>query len=171
MIFISHTEVDKPLVEPIAQQLATVYGQENIFYDSWSVQPGEGIIGKMNDALTNCKFFFFFVSRHSLQSKMVELEWQTAIFMATKGQVNFIAVKIDDCIIPSILSQKKYINLSNDGLDVAVRKMKDVIEGRNVSGKGKFYPFIILRHMLLTSLKDLELNLEQNLIVSLSQNL
>ena len=68
MIFISHTAKDKAIVEPIALRLAQVYGQNNVFYDSWSIQPGDGIIDKMNEGLTNCKFFFFFVSKNSLQS-------------------------------------------------------------------------------------------------------
>lgn len=74
MIFISHTAKDKAIVEPIALRLAQVYGQNNVFYDSWSIQPGDGIIDKMNEGLTNCKFFFFFVSKNSLQSNMVKLE-------------------------------------------------------------------------------------------------
>ena len=74
MIFISHTAKDKAIVEPIALRLAQVYGQNNVFYDSWSIQPGDGIIDKMNEGLTNCKFFFFFVSKNSLQSNMFKLE-------------------------------------------------------------------------------------------------
>jgi len=76
MIFISYTYADKPLVEPIATKLASVFGKENVFYDSWSIQPGDGIINEMNDALSKCKFFFFFVSKKSLDSKLVKLEWQ-----------------------------------------------------------------------------------------------
>ena len=53
MIFISHTAKDKTIVEPIALRLAQVYGQNNVFYDSWSIQPGDGIIDKMNEGLTN----------------------------------------------------------------------------------------------------------------------
>jgi hypothetical protein len=37
MIFISHTSLDKPLIEPIAIKLASIYGQEKVFYDSWSI--------------------------------------------------------------------------------------------------------------------------------------
>ena len=47
MIYISHTKADKPLVEPIAQKIAGVFGQENVFYDSWSIQPGDGIIDRL----------------------------------------------------------------------------------------------------------------------------
>ena len=54
MIFISHTNTDKPLVEPIAIKLSSVFGQENVFYDSWSIQPGDGIINEMNEGLSKC---------------------------------------------------------------------------------------------------------------------
>ena len=47
-IFISHNSLDKSVVEPIAVKLAEVFGKANIFYDSWSIQPGDGIIDKMN---------------------------------------------------------------------------------------------------------------------------
>lgn len=56
MVFISHNSKDKPIVEPIAIKLATVFGQDKVFYDSWSIQPGDGIIDKMNEGLSNCKF-------------------------------------------------------------------------------------------------------------------
>ena len=59
-------------MEPIALRLRDIFGQENVFYDSWSIQPGDGIIDKMNDGLTQCKLFFFFVSNNSLNSEMVK---------------------------------------------------------------------------------------------------
>lgn len=68
MIFHSHNFKD-----------GDIFGQENVFYDSWSIQPGDGIIDKMNDGLTQCKLFFFFVSNNSLNSEMVKLEWLNAL--------------------------------------------------------------------------------------------
>lgn len=68
MIFHSHNFKD-----------GDIFGQENVFYDSWSIQPGDGIIDQMNDGLTQCKLFFFFVSNNSLNSEMVKLEWQNAL--------------------------------------------------------------------------------------------
>jgi len=103
MIFISHTHDDKPIVEPIALRLAQVFGERNVFYDSWSIQPGDGIVNKMDEALTKSKFFFFYVSKKSLLSEMVKLEWQNAIIKATNGNVKLIPVKVDDCIIQESL--------------------------------------------------------------------
>lgn len=131
MIFISHTTKDKAIVEPIALRLAQVFGQSNIFYDSWSIQPGEGIIDKMNEGLSNCKFFFFFVSKNSLQSNMVKLEWQNAILKSSNGTAKLIPVKLDDCMMPALLLQTLYIDVFGKGLENAIRQMIDVINGAN----------------------------------------
>lgn len=131
MIFISHTHDDKPIVEPIALRLAKVFGHGNVFYDSWSIQPGDGIINKMDEALTQCKFFFFFVSKKSLLSEMVKLEWQNTIIKATKGEVKLIPVKLDDCLMPSVLLQTLYIDLYGKGQEIALRQMIDVVSGSN----------------------------------------
>jgi hypothetical protein len=66
MIFVSHNYKDKPIVEQIALRLRDIFGQDQVFYDSWSIQPGDGIIDKMNEGLTNCKLFLFCVSKNSL---------------------------------------------------------------------------------------------------------
>lgn len=131
MIFISHTSKDKPIVEPIAIRLATVFGYDKVFYDSWSIQPGDGIIDKMNSGLAECKYFFFFVSKNSLQSNMVKLEWQNAIMKSSNGNAKLIPVKLDDCLMPAILLQTLYIDVYGRGLENAIRQMIDVINGTN----------------------------------------
>lgn len=111
MIFISYTQKDKQIVDVIAQRLSAVFGRDNIFYDAWSIQPGDGIIDKMDKGLGNCKFFFFFVSKNSLMSQMVKLEWQNAIIKATKGEARIVPVKLDDVMMPNVLLQTLYIDI------------------------------------------------------------
>ncbi|WDS35239.1 toll/interleukin-1 receptor domain-containing protein [Pseudoxanthomonas sp.] len=136
MIFISHNYKDKALVEQIALRLKDIFGQENVFYDSWSIQPGDGIIDKMNEGLGACKLFLFFVSKNSLLSNMVKLEWQNAVLQAAKGTSKLIPVKLDDCFMPPILAQNLYIDLYGHGLEVALRQIVDVSEGRNTFQAG-----------------------------------
>ena len=69
MIFLSHNYKDKDVVGPIAVSLANRYGKENVFYDSWSIKPGDGIINEMNNGLEKCKYFFFFISHYLLCKK------------------------------------------------------------------------------------------------------
>ena len=134
-IFISHNRKDKAIVEPIAIRLAAIYGQDNVFYDSWSIQPGDGIIDKMNNGLFQCDYFFVFVSKNSLQSKMVQLEWQNALLKATNGLVKLVPVKLDDCLMPAILMQTLYIDIFGKGLEFGFRQMVDVINNKNVFRK------------------------------------
>lgn len=131
MIFISHNKSDKPIVEPLAIKLAAVFGQDKVFYDSWSIQPGDGIIEKMNEGLSNCKFFFYFVSANSLTSSMVKMEWQNALFKAAQNIIKFIPVRLDQSALPAIMMQTLYIDLFSYGMEVALRQMIDVVKGSN----------------------------------------
>jgi len=140
MIFISHTHADKPLVEHIAVRLAAAFGQSNVFYDSWAIQPGDGIIDRMSDALGKCTHFFFFVSENSLKSRMVSLEWQNALLKATKGQCKLVPVRCDGSEMPPIMMQSLYIDLYSVGVDAAVAQIADVVNGVS-SFKGANQPF------------------------------
>lgn len=132
MIFISHNKNDKPIVEPIALRLRGVFGQDKVFYDSWSIQPGDGIIDKMDEGLRNCQFFFFFVSKNSLNSNMVKLEWQNALMKANIAGMKFIPIRLDESIMPAILLQSLYIDLFQNGIEVCLRQMIDTINGQNI---------------------------------------
>lgn len=131
MIFLSHNSKDKIIVEPIAIKLREIFGLENVFYDSWSIQPGDGIIDRMNEGLANCTIFYFFVSNNSLSSYMVKLEWQNAVMKASNGKAKLIPVRIDNCQIPPILAQSLYIDLYTNGFDVALRQIVDIATGSN----------------------------------------
>ena len=130
-IFISYNHKDSLIIDNILQKLELEFGRNNIFYDKWSIQPGDSIIGKMNDGLSNFSVFFFFVSNNSLQSKMVSLEWQTALNQAVNKNLKFVAVKIDDCSVPTIISDLQYIDFYGEGFDDTVIKMKKVIKSEN----------------------------------------
>lgn len=159
MIFISHNHRDKQIVESIALRLAGVFGTDVVFYDSWSIQPGEGIIEKMNKGLSDCKYFFFFVSKNSLQSEMVKLEWQNALLKATSGQAKLIPVKIDDCMMPVILLQTLYIDIFGKGLEVGLRQMIDVINGDNTFRQIEPQQFENVRAYVTKSGDDIEIEI------------
>ncbi|NCP77520.1 toll/interleukin-1 receptor domain-containing protein [bacterium] len=159
MIFLSHNYKDKPIVEPIASKLSTVYGMDKVFYDGWSIQPGDGIIDKMNDGLEQCKFFFFFVSKNSLASNMVKLEWQNAIYKATQNKAKLIPIKLDDCLMPAILMQTLYIDIFGKGFEFGLRQIVDVINNKNTFVQEE-QTYENVRGFILPTSKDTELHLE-----------
>lgn len=128
-IFLSHNYKDKPVVEPVALRLAAIFGQAQVFYDSWSITPGDGIIDRMNNGLEAPEFVFFFVSANSLLSGMVKLEWQNALYAASKGKTRIIPVRVDGAAMPPILMQTLYIDMHTVGLESAIAQIVSVTQG------------------------------------------
>lgn len=128
-IFLSHNHNDKPLVEAVALRLAAIFGQEEVFYDSWSIRPGDGIIDQMSKGLEAPEFVFFFVSANSLASGMVKLEWQNALYQASRGKTRIVPVRIDGSEMPALLKQTLFIDMHTVGLDAAIAQIVGVTQG------------------------------------------
>lgn len=128
-IFLSHNHKDKPLVEAVALKLAGIFGQDQVFYDSWSIRPGDGIIDQMNKGLQEPEFVFFFVSANSLKSGMVRIEWQNALYLATKGKMRIVPVRVDDSEMPPVLKQTLFIDMHTVGLEAAIAQIVSVTQG------------------------------------------
>ncbi|PYF68499.1 toll/interleukin-1 receptor domain-containing protein [Pedobacter nutrimenti] len=160
MIFLSHNYLDKPIVEPIAKALSEVFGINKVFYDSWSMQPGDGIIDKMDEGLEACEFFFFFVSKNSLASNMVKLEWQNALYKATHNKAKLIPVKLDDCLMPAILMQALYIDIYGKGFDHGLRQIIDVINKKNTFNSEGVQHYENVRAYIRKNANNKEIELE-----------
>jgi hypothetical protein len=128
-IFLSHNHNDKPLVEPVALKLRGIFGEDHVFYDSWSIRPGDGIIEQMNRGLEAPDYVFFFVSRASLESEMVKLEWQNALYKATKGATKLVPVRVDGSDMPAILAQTVYVDMHTNGLEAATAQIVGLAQG------------------------------------------
>lgn len=139
-IFLSHNYNDKPLVEAVALRLANIFGQDQVFYDSWSIKPGDGIIDQMNKGLEAPEFVFFFVSSNSLKSDMVKLEWQNALYSATKGKTRLIPIRVNGCEMPSLLKQTLFIDMYTIGLEATIAQIVSVTQG-NASFTPQFQNF------------------------------
>ncbi len=131
MIFVSHNIKDKSVVEPLALKLAEIFGKEKVFYDSWSIQPGDSLVGKMDEGLQSCKFFLLFVSGNSLKSEMVKLEWRSALIKRTKGEVKIIPIILEQVDLPPTLTDTVFINTASQTQETTLRQIVDVIEGKN----------------------------------------
>lgn len=131
MIFISYNHNDEQLVDMVARRLELEFGRNNIFYDKWSIQPGDSIIGKMNEGIEKFTTFFYFLSPNSLNSKMVTKEWQSGLTKSINENLKFVPVRISDCKPPAILTDSLYIDLYGIGLDDAVAQMKCVAKGNS----------------------------------------
>lgn len=127
MIFISHNHKDKDVVDSIANRLAKTFGKESVFYDNWSLRPGDSLTEEVNRALANTEYFFLFVTQRSLESEMVKMEWQPALMNQIKGDCRFIPIRLSDVQMPSILADRIHIDAVSIGLEATIRQMVDVI--------------------------------------------
>lgn len=130
-LFISYNHNDGAVVEPIANTLREVFGKDDVFYDGWSIQPGDGIIDRMNSGLANATHIFFFVSKNSLASNMVKMEWQNALMREASSKCRFVPVRLDNSPMPAILTQKLYIDIYTNGLEAGIRQIVDVASGQS----------------------------------------
>ena len=163
MIFLSHNWKDKDIVEPVAVKLKEIYGENNVFYDSWSIKPGENIIGKMNEGISSCRFFFYFISENSLNSSMVNLEWQSALYKMAKEGIKFIPVKLDNSLPPQILISTLYIDMFNYGFEYSLRNIFDIIESNDTKQyKSEFQNILVKQNCI--SEKECLIKIESKLI-------
>jgi hypothetical protein len=129
VIFISYNHLDDLFVDKIANILKIRFGEDSIFYDGWSIKPGDKIIAKMNEGLAATDIFFFFMSKNSLKSYMVQAEWGSALMLQATGKLGkFIPIKLDDCIVPPLLTQIKYIDFNALGFDIGLKQLNDSID-------------------------------------------
>lgn len=138
MIFLSYNHSDKEVVKEVAIQMAKSFGRNAVFFDEWSILPGDGIIDRMSSGLSDSQFFFFFVSKNSLASNMVKLEWQNALMKkAQNNDFLFVPVRLDNSVMPAVLLQVLYIDLYANGIDYAVRQMIDTVNHQSTSDLDK----------------------------------
>ena len=60
---------------------------------------------------------------------MVDLEWQTALYKATKEGIKFIHIKVDDCYQTQILLSTLYIDMYSYGLENTLKDMSNIYSG------------------------------------------
>ena len=112
MIFLSYTQGDSEIVDPVASAIGQHFGQANVFFDKWSIFPGESIIARMNEGLANCAYFFLFMTKDSMAKAFVNLEWHSALSMATQGGIaRLVPIRASETHIPPILAHLKYIDM------------------------------------------------------------
>ena len=128
-LFLSHCSEDKAMIDTIAQKLLTHFPKENIFYDAWSMQPGENFLEGMEKGLANCEYFFLFMSETSLKKPMVRLEWHSALLDNLKGENAFIPIRVDNISPPQLLTSTLYIDMYNRGIDQTVADIQTIATG------------------------------------------
>lgn len=115
-IFLSHSSVDKPIVETIFHELQKE--ELKVWFDKYEIEVGDSITDKLNEGLANSDVGLFCFSQNFLQSHWAKAEMNYFFRQRmVTGKKNFIILNIDlaPSQFPPLLQDFKYINLNATG--------------------------------------------------------
>lgn len=112
-IFLSYSTADKEIADKIANGIKIL--DFSIWYSDWALKPGDSIVEKINEALSQSDTLIVLLSNTSVNSLWVKREMNTVLMSKLSGQnVKLIPVVIEKCTIPPLLQDTLHIDMSND---------------------------------------------------------
>jgi hypothetical protein len=112
-VFVSHSKEDNDRFVVGFGQRLRAKGVE-AWLDFWELLPGDSLVDKIfNEGLKNCQAFIIVLSRHSVHSKWVREELNTAIVKRIEENARLLAVRLDECEVPEALRSIVWIDVSD----------------------------------------------------------
>lgn len=106
-VFISYSTKDIKFVNELSAEL--IKNRINIWLAKWEMQPGDSLIDKIQDGLTDSSFLLVVLSKNSAQSEWCKKELNSGLMREIKEkQVVVIPILLDDCKVPVFLQEKVY---------------------------------------------------------------
>lgn len=106
-VFICHATDDKPFARRIATRLRQA-GAE-VWLDEWEIKVGDSIVERINAGLGAATHLLLILSAASVQKPWVRREFSSALMrQLADSSVRLLPVLLDDCEIPSLLSDVRY---------------------------------------------------------------
>lgn len=114
-VFLCHSSSDKPFVRQVYRDLQ-VSGHKP-WMDEFEIMVGDSIVDKISSAHEKADYLIVFLSQNSVEAPWVKREWQAAFMRQLNSDgIRVLPAKLDDCTVPSILSDIKYANFGNSYL-------------------------------------------------------
>lgn len=110
-VFLSYSRSDSQIVDKIAQDLQRE-GIE-IWFDRQDIKPGQNWKEQIEKALNDASFLIVFISKNSLQSRAVQLEYRAAFENQKRtGGTRLIPILLEKVELPEFLSTIQYIDFT-----------------------------------------------------------
>jgi ligand-binding sensor domain-containing protein len=127
-IFISYSHSDKKYVNRITIDLENA--GMSVWVDEKKIKVGDSILKKIEEGISKCDFFCLVISRHSVNSKWVEREFETALeAQLSTGGPKILPLLIQDVEPPLLLKNIKYADFSK-GYNSGFMQLLDAIKER-----------------------------------------
>jgi len=104
-VFLSHSSLDKPLVKQIRKALLPF--NNYLWIDELEILPGDSLIGKLSDGISESERVLVFISENSINSKWVKEEIFSFIQREmSEDEPRIIPILIDSIQAPPFLNHK-----------------------------------------------------------------
>lgn len=122
-VFLSHNSKDKPWVRALAERLMA--DDVVVWLDEAEINIGDSLIDKIAEGIKEMKFVAAIISNNSVESSWVQKEISIAMSKEVAGRkVTVLPLVIDDCELPSSLSDKLYADFTNpDNFEASYEKL------------------------------------------------
>jgi len=125
-IFMSHSSLDKDVVEPIGSFL-TAHGL-TVWIDTWQMTPGDSLIEKIGEGIEKSDRLVVCLTPNSSESNWVKKEVATGLVMELAedkglGSNFVIPALLVPCKVPIMLRDKLYANFTNKAFDAACAEL------------------------------------------------
>jgi hypothetical protein len=117
--FLSHSWQDNDQVRPLAEQLQA--SGVAVWFDEWEMQPGDSLVQKIDEGLSDCDFFLVAISAASVSSKWVREELSSAVVRRLEERTRVIAIRLDETPLPTVINHLYWVRLNP--LDNAVTQL------------------------------------------------
>jgi hypothetical protein len=148
-VFISYSSSDKKKVFKLANHLRDLGCDP--WLDEWRIDPGQNIVSAIQNGIKNTEYMVVVLTKKSVSSGWVDREWKVKYWEEVEsGRISVIPLIFDDCEIPTLLREKKYIDFRRD-YAVALSKLTKALFSYPKPSENKFllkreeFPLDLLR--------------------------
>jgi hypothetical protein len=147
-LFLSHTGVDKPWVEKLAELIEATTFQNRylgVIYDKWDFAHAKNIVLALEREIDACRFIGIVVSKASLAADWPTLERTIAVWSdptGNKGRV--IPILIENVALPASLRVRRWVDFRNpETFEQSLIELVSILRGESIPrGRGGLSPSI-----------------------------
>jgi len=112
-IFLSYASQDRYIAKMIVKDLS--FRGLNVWYDQWDSKVGKPVAGMLEKGIENKEWFIVLISKHSLKSKWVQLEIETAGSLNEEfGLPKILLCVLDQAELPDWISNTVFADFRKD---------------------------------------------------------
>ena len=152
-VFVSYSHKNRDFADKLVRDLN--FSDVPATYDKWLLNVGDSIIQKISEFVQDADQVIAILSKDSVDSNWVKKELAIAMTGEIENKkVKVLPIKIDDCALPAMLSDKLYVDF-NWGYFRSLKKLVNSIDPILENRHRDYYGRRSLQEDNLSLLKDL----------------